>query len=209
MLDYSGYSENGWDIMQEKIILSTVSAWELGDKFETTKAQKNEALREAQIAKQDGDLSENAPYQAAKEKFRTMGRIQRRLTGEMNALIAQGHTVVDPLSWVTENAVAVIELGTIVELELSGEKQTVLIAGARDHHFPTEGEILPIPYNSPLGAALINHRASERFTTQINGNQQTIMIVQARRPTLVEILNIFPTLRSEERSQSGEEGTEG
>ena len=79
MLDYSGYSENGWDIMQEKIILSTVSAWELGDKFETTKAQKNEALREAQIAKQDGDLSENAPYQAAKEKFRTMGRIQRRL----------------------------------------------------------------------------------------------------------------------------------
>ena len=194
--------------MQEKIILSTVSAWELGDKFETTKAQKNEALREAQIAKQDGDLSENAPYQAAKEKFRTMGRIQRRLTGEMNALIAQGHTVVDPLSWVIEKPVAVIELGTIVELELSGEKQTVLIAGARDHHFPTEGEILPIPYNSPLGAALINHRASEHFTEQINGNQQTILIVQARRPTLVEILNIFPTLRAEESSQSGEEGTE-
>src|SRR6201997_1499815 len=139
--------------MQEKIILSTISAWELGEKFETTKAQKNEALREAQIAKQDGDLSENAPYQAAKEKFRTMGRIQRRLTGEMNALIAQGHTVVDPLSWVTEKPVAVIELGTVVELELSGEKQTVLIAGARDHHFPAEGEILPIPYNSPLGAA--------------------------------------------------------
>jgi transcription elongation GreA/GreB family factor len=208
MLDYSGYSENGWDIMQEKIILSTVSAWELGDKFETTKAQKNEALREAQIAKQDGDLSENAPYQAAKEKFRTMGRIQRRLTGEMNALIAQGHTVVDPLSWVTEKAVAVIELGTIVELELSGEKQTVLIAGARDHHFPTEGEILPIPYNSPLGAALINHRASEHFAAQINGNQQTILIVQARRPTLVEMLNIFPTLRAEESSQRGEEDTE-
>jgi transcription elongation GreA/GreB family factor len=194
--------------MQEKIILSTVSAWELGDKFETTKAQKNEALREAQIAKQDGDLSENAPYQAAKEKFRAMGRIQRRLTGEMNALIAQGHAVVDPLSWVTEKPVAVIELGTIAELELSGEKQTVLIAGARDHHFPTEGEILPIPYNSPLGAALINHRVSEHFDAQINGNQQTIMIVQARRPTLVEILNIFPTLRAEESAQSGEEGAE-
>jgi transcription elongation GreA/GreB family factor len=195
--------------MQEKIILSTVSAWELGDKFETTKAQKNQALREAQIAKQDGDLSENAPYQAAKEKFRTMGRIQRRLTGEMNALIAQGHTVVDPLSWVTEKPVAAIELGTIAELELSGEKQTVLIAGARDHHFPAEGEILPIPYNSPLGSALINRRATERFTTQINGNQQTILIVRARRPTIVEILNIFPTLRGEESAQSGEEGTEG
>src|ERR1700722_13286008 len=120
--------------MQEKIILSTVSAWELGDKFETTKAQKNEALREAQIAKQDGQLSENAPYQAAKEKFRTMGRIQRRLTGEMNALIAQGHTVVDPLSWVSQKPVGAVEQGTVAEIPRGGERQAVLIAGARDHH---------------------------------------------------------------------------
>jgi hypothetical protein len=57
--------------MPEKIILTTVSAWELGEKFEDARAQKNEALHEAKLAKQDGDLSENAPYQAAKEKFRT------------------------------------------------------------------------------------------------------------------------------------------
>src|ERR1700761_1654114 len=126
--------------MQEKIILSTVSAWELGDKFETTRAQKNDALREAKIAKQDGDLSENAPYQAAKEKFRTMGRIQRRLSGEMNALIPQCHTVFAPLSWVTERPVGAVELGTVAEITLGGERQTVLIAGARDHHFPNEGE---------------------------------------------------------------------
>src|SRR5271165_1521452 len=120
-------------IMPDKIILSTVSAWELGEKFEEVRSQKNDALREAKIAKQDGDLSENAPYQAAKEKFRTMGRIQRRLTGEMNELIAQGHTVVDPLSWVTEKPVAAVELGAVADVDLSGEKQTVLIAGARDH----------------------------------------------------------------------------
>jgi transcription elongation GreA/GreB family factor len=183
--------------MQEKIILSTVSAWELGEKFETTRAQKNEALREAKIAKQDGDLSENAPYQAAKEKFRTMGRIQRRLTGEMNALIAQGHTVVDPLSWVTEKPVGAVELGTVAEISLGGEKQTVLIAGARDHHFPNEGEIVPIPYNSPLGTVLLNHRTGETFTAQINGNQQLISIEGVSRPKLFEILNIFPLLRED------------
>src|SRR5258708_16991584 len=98
--------------MAEKIIISTVSAWELGAKFETTRAQKNDALREAKIAKQDGDLSENAPYQAAKEKFRTMGRIQRRLTKEMNELINQGHTIVHPLSWLSEEPVAAVEMGT-------------------------------------------------------------------------------------------------
>src|SRR5271165_4839579 len=130
--------------MLEKIVISTVSAWELGAKFETTRAQKNEALREAKIAKQDGDLSENAPYQAAKEKFRTMGRIQRRLTKEMNELINQGHIIVNPLSWVTDEPVVAVELGAVIEIEQGGEKQTVLIAGARDHHFPSEGEIIAI-----------------------------------------------------------------
>jgi transcription elongation GreA/GreB family factor len=185
--------------MEEKIILSTVSAWELGEKFEVTKAQKNEALREAKIAKQDGDLSENAPYQAAKEKFRTMGRIQRRLTWEMSQLIAQGHLVVDPLTWVTGKPVAVAELGTVAEIALGGEKQTVLIAGARDHHFPKEGEIIPIPYNSPLGTVLMGHRPGDHFTAQINGNPQLIRVVRVSRPTLIEIFNIFPALREDEK----------
>jgi transcription elongation GreA/GreB family factor len=183
--------------MQEKIILSTVSAWELGDKFEATRAQKNDALREAKIAKQDGDLSENAPYQAAKEKFRTLGRIQRRLTGEMDALISKGHTVVDPRSWVTEKPVGTVDLGTVAEITLNGEKQTVLIAGARDHHFPQEGDILPIPYNSPLGTALINHRSGDQFQAQINGQERTITVARVSRPTLTDIFNIFPVLRDE------------
>ena len=181
--------------MQDKTIISTVSAWELGAKFESTRAQKNEALREAKIAKQDGDLSENAPYQAAKEKFRTMGRIQRRLTKEMDELINRGHTIVDPLSWATDKPVVAVELGTVAEIEQSGEKQTVLIAGARDHHFPSEGEIIPIPYNSPLGKALINRQVGDRFTTQINGNQQAIAILRISRPTQAEIFDIFPALR--------------
>jgi len=188
--------------MPEKIILSTVSAWELGTKFEDTRAQKNAALREARIAKQDGDLSENAPYQAAKEKFRTMGRIERRLTGEMNRLISEGHTVVDPLSWVSEEKVTLAELGVVVALELNGESQTVLIAGARDHHFPEAGETIPIPYNSPLGAALINHRAGDQFNERINGSEQSIKIASVRRPSLPEILNIFPKLREMSGNES-------
>ncbi|MBV8376546.1 MAG: GreA/GreB family elongation factor [Verrucomicrobia bacterium] len=183
--------------MQEKIILSTVSAWELGEKFETTKAQKNEALREAKIAKQDGDLSENAPYQAAKEKFRTMGRIQQRLTREMNELIAQGHTVVDPICWAAGKPVSTVELGSVAEIVLGHEKQTMLIAGARDHHFPDEGEVIPIPYNSPLGAVLLNHRAGDHFSAKINGREQAITVLRVRRPTLLEILNVFPSLREQ------------
>ena len=138
--------------MPDKIILSTVSAWALGDRFSDTVAQKNAALREAKIAKLDGDLSENAPYQAAKEKVRTMGRIQRRLTREMNDLIAQGHTLVDPLSWVPADQAAVaasqIEIGTVVTVNWNGTTESFLVAGARDNHLPDEGDLVSVqvPY---------------------------------------------------------------
>ncbi|MBV9490136.1 MAG: GreA/GreB family elongation factor [Verrucomicrobia bacterium] len=191
--------------MGEKIILSTVSAWALGSRFDDTVAQKNAALREAKVAKLDGDLSENAPYQAAKEKFRTMGRIQRRLTREMNELIAQGHTLVDPLTWAapgetgeTAAGVATVVLGTVVTVDWSGTKDSFLVAGARDHHLPDEGDLVPIPYNSPLGKALAGRSAGERFTTEINGQRRDITIVSVRRPTRDEILRIFPSLRQEE-----------
>ncbi|HEV3210729.1 MAG TPA: hypothetical protein VGY91_10735 [Chthoniobacterales bacterium] len=181
--------------MAEKTIISTVSAWELGERFETTRASKNEALREARIAKQDGDLSENAPYQAAKEKFRTMGRIQRRLTREMNELIERGHTIIDPLSWVKETPAEAVELGTVVEVEQGGETRLVLVAGARDHHFPAEGNIMPVPYNSPLGKVLLNRGAGERFAATINGSSFVLVIISLRRPTTDEIFQIFPMLR--------------
>jgi transcription elongation GreA/GreB family factor len=185
--------------MPDKIILSTVSAWALGDRFSDTVAQKNAALREAKVAKLDGDLSENAPYQAAKEKFRTMGRIQRRLTREMNDLIAQGHTLVDPLSWAPSDpapaAVAQIEIGTVVTLNWNGATESFLVAGARDNHLPEEGDLVPIPYNSPLGKALLERQAGERFTAEINGRRQEIEVVSVRRPTREEIWRIFPSLQ--------------
>ncbi len=181
--------------VKEKIILSTVSAWELGDRFESTQAQKNEALREAKVAKQDGDLSENAPYQAAKEKFRTMGRIQRRLTREMDHLLAEGHRLVDPLTWVNDNIPEEVELGTVVVIDLDGEREKFLVAGARDHHTPNEGDILPIPYTSPLGLGLMGKHENESFTVKIREALRAVRVNSIRRPTRDEILAIFPALK--------------
>ncbi|MBV9733715.1 MAG: GreA/GreB family elongation factor [Verrucomicrobia bacterium] len=181
--------------MKEKIILSTVSAWELGDQFDSAQTQKNEALREAKVAKLDGDLSENAPYQAAKEKFRTMGRIQRRLTGEMDHLLEEGHRLVDPLTWVNDNVPEAVELGAVVVIDLDSEREKFLVAGARDHHIPSEGDILPIPYTSPLGHALIGKHAKESFSVTIRDTVRRVHVHSLRRPTREEILAIFPALK--------------
>ena len=181
--------------MKEKIILSTVSAWELGHQFESAQAQKNDALREAKVAKLDGDLSENAPYQAAKEKFRTMGRIQRRLTGEMDHLLNEGHRLVDPLTWVNDSVPEAVELGAVVVIDLDGEREKFLVAGARDHHVPNEGGILPIPYTSPLGHALIGKHAKESFSVTIGDTVRSVQVHSIRHPTREEILAIFPALK--------------
>ena len=181
--------------MKEKIILSTVSAWELGNQFESAQAQKNDALREAKVAKLDGDLSENAPYQAAKEKFRTMGRIQRRLTGEMDHLLNEGHRLVDPLTWVNDSVPEAVELGAVVVIDLDGEREKFLVAGARDHHVPNEGDILPLPYTSPLGHALIGKHARESFSVTIRDTVRRVHVHSLRRPTREEILAIFPVLK--------------
>jgi transcription elongation GreA/GreB family factor len=178
-----------------KLILSTVSTWDLGEHFEVTQAKKNEALRDAKIAKQDGDLSENAPYQAAKDKFRTMGRIQRRLTREMNYIVKQGHIVVDPISWVKEEPVDKIEIGVVARIEQNGSENEFLIGGARDNHIPDAGTLLPIPYCSPLGCVLEERKVGDQFTAEVNGRSQKIRVVAVRRPTLEEILNVFPKLR--------------
>ena len=183
--------------MKEKIILSTVSAWQLGDQFDSAQAQKNEALREAKVAKLDGDLSENAPYQAAKEKFRTMGRIQRRLTGEMDHLLEEGHRLVDPLTWVNDNVPEAVELVAVVVIDLDSEREKFLVAGARDHHIPNEGDILPIPYTSPLGHALIGKHAKESFSVTIRDTVRRVHVHSLRRPTREEILAIFPALKEE------------
>ena len=152
-------------------------------------------MREAKVAKLDGDLSENAPYKAAKEKFRTMGRIQRRLTHEMDHLLKEGHRLVDPLTWVNDSVPEVVELGAVVVIDLDGEREKFLVAGARDNHIPNEGDILPIPYTSPLGRALLGRHAKESFSVTIRDAARSVHVHSTRRPTREESLAIFPALK--------------
>jgi hypothetical protein len=71
----------------------------------------------------------------------------------------------------------------------------LLIAGARDHHLPSQGDVIPIPYNSPLGKALADRQVGDQFAVDLNGQAQQITVKNIRRPTEGEIYSIFPALR--------------
>jgi len=113
---------------------------------------------------------------------------------------------VDPRSWVMDAPAEAIEIGTIVEIEmeLNAAAEQFLIAGARDNQVPDSGEILPLPYNSPLGTVLLGRRAKDRFIASVNAREQTICVHRVRRPTTDEILQIFPGLQEEPGSTKGE-----
>src|SRR5262249_4376878 len=119
-----------------------------------------------------------------------MGRIQRRLTGEMDHLLKEGHRLVDPLTWVNDNVPEAVELGAVVVIDLDGEREKFLVAGARDHHIPNQGDILPIPYTSPLGHALIGRQAKESFNVTIREAARSVDTHSIRRPTRKKILAI-------------------
>jgi len=82
-----------------------------------------------------------------------------------------------------------------VVIDLDGEREKFLVAGARDHHIPSEGDILPIPYCSPLGNALIGKTEKERFSVNIREAVRSVHVRSIRRPTRKEILAIFPALK--------------
>jgi transcription elongation GreA/GreB family factor len=80
-------------------------------------------------------------------------------------------------------------------IDLDGEREKFLVAGARDHHVPHEGDILPIPYTSPLGHGLIGRHEKESFSVTIREAARSVLIHSIRRPTRDEILAIFPVLK--------------
>jgi transcription elongation GreA/GreB family factor len=103
--------------------------------------------------------------------------------------------LVDPRTWVTDPIPETVEIGTVVEIELNHNREWFLIAGARDNQVPDSGNILPLPYNSPLGKVLLGRKPEDRFVANVNAHENSVLIRQIRRPTSEEILRIFPALK--------------
>jgi transcription elongation GreA/GreB family factor len=181
--------------MAEKIIVSRPSLQSLADKHDLHAAQKRAAQREAKVAKEWGDLSENAEYKASKEKFRLAGRIQQRLVRELKKLEDTGYEVVDPLDWVRAKVqTPVVRVGVVVRLVQQRLVEDYLIVGAKDQDLPLDQPLVPLPYTSPLGAAIYGLLAPRSVEVVIAGEKRGITIESVRSPTLDEVLGLYPEL---------------
>lgn len=127
------------------------------------KVERPKIVQDLSLALTYGDFSENAEYQAAKA---ALSRIDGRIFGlqeriKRAILIESG----------SDNGI--IRMGSEVEIRINGKQKTYRILGPQEAN-PLRGAI---SYQSPLGAALIGHRAGEtiQYITP-DGTQSSVEI---------------------------------
>jgi len=152
--------------MAETVYLTKQGAEELQAELDDLLTVKRPAL--AQKLKEAialGDLSENADYIDAKEQ-------QGFLEGRIRYLesVLRSATIIENEE---KGPAGVVQVGSTVTVVQKGEEpETYTIVGAAEAN-PREGKI---SNESPLGAALLGHRASDKVTYEAPGGKLTFKI---------------------------------
>jgi transcription elongation factor GreA len=153
-------------VAQRELYLTPDGAKRLKTELEDLRGPRREALaRRLRHAVQQGDLSENADYIAAKEEQAFLeGRIL-----ELETLLREAVIV--------ENGAAGEEVGigsTVVVSVDGGEDETFQVVGVAEAR-PREGRI---SHESPIGMALMGRRVGETVRASTPGGELTLRIVE-------------------------------
>lgn len=130
---------------------------------ELKEVKRPDIIERIRRAKEFGDLSENAEYQTAKEDQSFIeGRIQ-----ELETMLK--HVKVATKAHDTN----VVSVGTKVDIELSGKKQTFEIVGPTESD-PAAGKISS---ESPIGNAVLGRKSGDTLTVHAPGGILTVKIL--------------------------------
>jgi transcription elongation factor GreA len=131
-------------------------------------AKRQEVADRLHEAMEGGELIENAEYEAAKnEQAFVEGRIQ-----ELEMLLATARVIDEDGKKKKVDTIQVGSTVTIQEGEL--EKETYTIVGAAEAN-PREGKI---SNESPMGKALLNHRAGEEVKIETPDGSYTVRVIK-------------------------------
>ncbi len=127
--------------------------------------QRPQVIKRVAAARALGDLRENADYEAARnEQSFLEGRIRT-----LEAMLVNAEVIVDEHT-------GEIRQGTTVELDHEGERITYRIVGSAEAS-PAEGRISDA---SPVGKALIGHRAGDEVDIHLPGRTLRYRVVEVR-----------------------------
>lgn len=137
---------------------------ELQEKLAALKTVRRREIAEAiHAAKEQGDLSENAEYQQAKEE-------QRRIEEQILALEA----TVKHARIIEKSDTQTVGIGNTVTLNCQGEKKTYRIVGSNEAD-PLNGKI---SNESPMGQALLNKKKGDTVAIPTPGGSKECDIIK-------------------------------
>ena len=149
-------------------ILTREGADKIQTELEDLRGPKRTALaKRLRAAIKQGDLSENADYIAAKEEQAFLeGRIQ-----ELEAILRFSEIVDEPASK------DIVGVGSTVVVALDGHEPEIYhLVGVTEAN-PRQGKI---SHESPIGSALMGHRAGETAEAQTPAGSIKLKIVEIR-----------------------------
>ncbi|PWL43844.1 MAG: transcription elongation factor GreA [Bacillota bacterium] len=152
--------------MENSTILTAEGAQKLEEQLEYLKTvARKEIAQQIKVAREFGDLSENAEYDEAKNE-------QARIEGEIVELEKKlrGATVIDESTLDR----SVVHIGAAVDLkDQAGKKFQFTIVGSTEAD-PLKGRI---SNESPVGAALLGHHKGDRVEVTTPAGVQTYTIL--------------------------------
>lgn len=137
----------------DKEVLLTLSGVEKlkQEKEHLINVERPRVIEELQLARSQGDLSENADYDAAREK---QAHIEARIK-EIDAMLL--HVTIIDENQIDSTVVRVGATVTVLDLSENGESETFTIVGKVETD-PFNGKI---SNESPLAKAIIGHSLNE------------------------------------------------
>ena len=141
---------------QEKFLVTQAGLDELKrEQDELIHVVRKEVIRELQEARAQGDLSENADYDAARDH---QARVEARIR-DLEAMIANAEIIEEDKGASSSKTVTLGSTVTILDLS-SNEEETYTIVGSIEAD-PLNGKLSNI---TPLAVALMDNKVGDRIT---------------------------------------------
>ena len=139
-------------------LMTTDKLAEFKNKLARLKTSQPQAAAEVARLAELGDFSENAEYQLAKGRLRGINDGILNLERQINQA-----AIITP-----EQQTDTVQIGHAVAVENDGKEKTYRILGSSETN-PQKGIISHL---SPLGSALIGHKAGEEIIIKIAGEEK-------------------------------------
>lgn len=151
--------------MDKKIYLTKEGIAELKKEYDDlSNVKRPEVLARVSQARNQGDLSENAEYVAAREE---LSFIDGRLD-ELEELLKQAVLIRD-----RKTSSGTIKLGSKVTLHVKGKEETFMLVG----EWEADPKERKISHESPLGKALIGRKIGEKVEVEAPAGKITYSVV--------------------------------